>query len=1330
MTKWDERMFRWALALVILVAIATPSRAQDHGHGKAPRADRVQKLLGRDNLIAWCIVPFDSKKREPEPRAAMLETLGFKHFAYDWRAEHVPTFDAEIASLRKHHVGLDAFWCPGELNRDSQAILDALKRNGVKTQLWVLLGSGDVKVADAADQERRVADAVRRLKPLAGDAGKIGCSLALYNHGGWFGEPENQIEIVERLKAQGIKNVGIVYNLHHGHDHLDRFPALLRKMKPYLVALNLNGMDTKGDRVGRKILPLGQGEHDLALLRIILDSGYDGPIGILGHTQDDAEERLKDNLDGLDWLVPQLEGKPAGAPPKPRTPVPPRPTPKAATNLSKDEAAQVAALLLGAKEHGDPRRGAVVFASVKTACLSCHKIGNQGGAIGPELSNLSRELAPEDIAASVLWPRKEVKKGYSAITVELRDGRVIQGYPVLDDGNRLILTIPNSPRPERLGAGEIESRRVDGTLMPENLLAALSETDRRDLMRFLLDLGKPESAPAVAMLEHAHAPVDFAYDRAPLHPQDWPSWKSTVNRDRIYDFYAKEAEHFSKLGHVPPLLPPFPGLDGGKQGHWGNQNEDTWVDGRWNDMDLGTLMSGVFRGAGVTVNKGICIRLGEHGEMSTCFNPETLRYEAAWTGGFVKFSSVRHGFMDGLIMVGTPTPLPAQSTVAKPARYKGLYRHEERVIFAYESAGVEYLDAPWFEGGKFTRVVGPAKDHPLRDWTKGGKPQWPRAIPTGGTVNSTSNNAYVVDTIRVPFQNPWKAPMFIGDHDFLPDGSALLCTMQGDVWHVTGLDDTLKNVTWRRFASGLHQPLGLMVVDGLAYVLGRDQITRLKDVDGDGEADAYECFSNAYETSPAGHDFICGLQRDANGRFYTASGKQGILRISEDGKTVDVIATGFRNPDGLGLSPEGLVTVPSSEGDWVSASMVSEIKEGSHYGYPGPKNGKTPELPMIYMPRGLDNSSGGQVWVTSDRFGPLKGQLLHLSFGAGTAYVLLRDRVDGQAQAAAVPLPVEFLSGAHRGRFSPKDGQLYVSGMAGWGSYTPDDGSFQRVRYTGKPATLPVSWHATENGMLITFSGPIDAAVVRRTGSLFAQCWNYRYGPQYGSPEFAPSHPGTPGHDPVPIRSAHVLADGRTLFVEMPDIQPVNQLHMRLKVDSGPAAELFATVHKLGAPFTGFEGFRPEPKILRAHPILADMAALNFKPIPNPHKKRLVGARRITIEAGKNLSYNLRSIKAKPGEAIALTFYNPDVVPHNWVLIRPGTLDAFGDLVNKIIAEPDAALRNYIPKSEDVIAYTDIVGPQDQFIISFQVPDKPGRYPYLCTFPGHWKVMNGELIVE
>jgi sugar phosphate isomerase/epimerase len=157
------------------------------------------------------------------------------------------------------------------------------------------------------------------IRPVAREAGAIGCKVALYNHGGWFGEPENQIAIIERLRRDGVTNVGMVYNLHHGHEHLARFPELLGKMKPYLLALNLNGMNEGGEKPGEKILPLGRGALDLRLLKTIRDSGWTGPVGILNHTDEDAEGRLLDNLAGLDWLLPQLDGKPAGPAPALRT---------------------------------------------------------------------------------------------------------------------------------------------------------------------------------------------------------------------------------------------------------------------------------------------------------------------------------------------------------------------------------------------------------------------------------------------------------------------------------------------------------------------------------------------------------------------------------------------------------------------------------------------------------------------------------------------------------------------------------------------------------------------------------------------------------------------------------------------------------------------------------------------------------------------------------------------------------------------------------------------------------------------------------------------------
>jgi len=286
-----------AVAAVLLSALTATEAA--------PVSSRVEGgLFAHSNLVAWCIVPFDGKKRGPEQRAEMLERLGFSLFAYDYRAEHLPTFDAEMEALKRRHIRLLAWWFPATLNDEARGILDLLKRHELHPQLWVM-GGGEPTTSPEA-QRARVDSEADRIARIAEASGKLGCTVALYNHGGWFGEPENQIAILERLRLRGIRNVGIVYNLHHGHAHLDRFAELMQKMKPYLLALNLNGMTRDGDKNGKQILPLGQGELDLSLLKIIRDSGWLGPIGLLNHTDEDAEVRLRENLEGLDRLAAQL----------------------------------------------------------------------------------------------------------------------------------------------------------------------------------------------------------------------------------------------------------------------------------------------------------------------------------------------------------------------------------------------------------------------------------------------------------------------------------------------------------------------------------------------------------------------------------------------------------------------------------------------------------------------------------------------------------------------------------------------------------------------------------------------------------------------------------------------------------------------------------------------------------------------------------------------------------------------------------------------------------------------------------------------------------------
>ena len=268
--------------------------------------EKSDAIFAPENIVAWCIVPFDAKKRGPEERAEMLDRLGIKRLAYDYRAEHIPTFNAEVEAMKKHGIEFTAWWFPTSLNEEAKGILAVIEKQKITPQLWVMGGGGTPK--NDEEQKALVDREAARIRPIAEAAQKLGCKVALYNHGGWFGEPENQLQIIARLEQDGIRNVGIVYNFHHGHEHIDRFPTLWKAMQPHLLAVNLNGMVRDGDKQGKKILDLGAGDQELAMLTVIRDSGWKGPVGIINHRPElDAEVALAANLRGLESLRAKLQ---------------------------------------------------------------------------------------------------------------------------------------------------------------------------------------------------------------------------------------------------------------------------------------------------------------------------------------------------------------------------------------------------------------------------------------------------------------------------------------------------------------------------------------------------------------------------------------------------------------------------------------------------------------------------------------------------------------------------------------------------------------------------------------------------------------------------------------------------------------------------------------------------------------------------------------------------------------------------------------------------------------------------------------------------------------
>lgn len=283
-----------ARSMLLLAAVCATAPC-----GALAQEGASKSVFAKDNLVAWCIVPFDAKERGPAQRAAMLKRLGLRRLAYDWRREHVPTFEQEIVEMKKAGIAFHAFW------NEHEGMFRLFEKHGLAPEIWKTAPS-----PKSGTQAQKVEAAAKRLMPLVERTRKLGGKLGLYNHGRWGGEPENLVAVCEWLRANAkADHVGIVYNFHHGHGHIDDFVKAFKRMQPYLLCVNLNGMNPGAQP---KILGIGKGKHEGAMMKVILESGYRGPIGILGHRKElDVEVCLRENLDGLKTVLDQLGDKTA-----------------------------------------------------------------------------------------------------------------------------------------------------------------------------------------------------------------------------------------------------------------------------------------------------------------------------------------------------------------------------------------------------------------------------------------------------------------------------------------------------------------------------------------------------------------------------------------------------------------------------------------------------------------------------------------------------------------------------------------------------------------------------------------------------------------------------------------------------------------------------------------------------------------------------------------------------------------------------------------------------------------------------------------------------------
>ena len=114
----------------------------------------------------------------------------------------------------------------------------------------------------------------------------------------------------------------------------------------------------------------------------------------------------------------------------------------------------------------------------------------------------------------------------------------------------------------------------------------------------------------------------------------------------------------------------------------------------------------------------------------------------------------------------------------------------------------------------------------------------------------------------------------------------------------------------------------------------------------------------------------------------------------------------------------------------------------------------------------------------------------------------------------------------------------------------------------------------------------------------------------------------------------------------------------------------------------------------------------------------------------ERMLYTQEKFSVKPGQPVKLIFSNPDATQHNLVIVKPGALEEVGLAGNELAKDPEGVKKGFIPESDKILFHTKLLDPESVEILRFKAPEKSGVYPYLCTFPGHWVIMKGEMTVK
>lgn len=603
--------------------------------------------------------------------------------------------------------------------------------------------------------------------------------------------------------------------------------------------------------------------------------------------------------------------------------------------------------------------------------------------------------------------------------------------------------------------------------------------------------------------------------------------------------------------------------------------------------------------------------------------------------------------------------------------------------------------------------------------------------------------------------------MEAGGLAFDDEGNLAVVTRRGEVWIVNNPQS--ENPTFSRFGQSLHEPLGIAYREGAYYIAQRGELVRLEDSNGDGYADLYQTIyrwpltGNYHEYSygpkflPNG-DMLVTLNLSWIGYGASLTDWRGwMLRITQEGEMTP-FATGLRSPLGFGLNAEGDIFYTENEGDWIGSGWMTHLEEGDFAGHPeglrwtemdgspldlrfediDDSEGLTlfeqsqsiPEIknPATWFPHTIMGISTSDILLieNDDQVGPFAGQLLVGDQGHSKIMRVYHEKVNGEYQGAVFDFREGFQSGIVKLEWGP-DNQVYV-GMTsrGWGSTGRDQYGIQRMSWNGEIPFEMQKINAELNGFTLTFTKPVDHQSAMDINNYSVTDFTYRYDAAYGSPVINRQNKTitrlSVSDDRMSVRLyVDGLREGYINEVRAGDV--FNEAGQSLLHPVGyytlnnlPEGERSAV-----AEGTGVERAGDEPG-LSTKKITERPAGWDTEPDV-----------RIQLATEPGLQYDQNLITVQAGSRIAFTFENDDDMAHNVVITLPESADSVGEAAMNLGLDADAL--EFVPRMDEVLFHTSMLQPGQSETIYFEIPDTPGDYDFVCTFPGHHISMRGVLRV-